>query len=172
MSVRLTKAIDVADAANAILVRVQSFDGEFLPKDKDWSGRAAIGIDPMLLALSMELALKAWFMFDFDTTDVKRSHNLRKLFLALAADSQTKLDNAFKATVAPVHYPRAFYGDLSISDILEHHANAFVDWRYLHEAQHLHFDQSAFIATLEMVLGEFRKRYRTVPSTPLRAGLS
>ena len=169
MSVRLSKAINVADAANAILVRVQSFDDGLFQEAKDYSERSSIGIDPMLLALSMELALKAWFLFDFDTIDVKRTHNLRKLFEALVIDSQQKLDDAFKQEVAPVHFPKAFYGDLGISDFLEHHANAFVDWRYLHEATQLHFNNSAFEATLEMILGEFRKRYRTVPIKSLRA---
>ena len=47
-------------------------------------------------------------------------------------------------------------------DVLQPHANAFVDWRYLHEPQqNIMSDKSLFVATLEMVLREFKKCYRT-----------
>lgn len=166
MSVRLSKAIDVADAARAILARVQTFEDGLFEKGEDRSPREHVGIEPMLLALSMELALKAWFMFDFDTADIKKTHHLGKLFDALKPESQTRLDAEFKNSVAPGHYPSFFYSDIGIKDVLEQHANAFVDWRYLHEAIQLHFDQGAFVATLEMILREFRARYRTVPVAP------
>lgn len=167
MSARLSKAIDVADAASAILVRVQTFENGFLKKEEERSSRAHVWIEPMLLALSMELALKAWFMFDFDITDTRKTHHLGKLFDALKPDSQIKLNAEFKNSVAPSHYPRFLYSDIGIKDVLDHHANAFVDWRYLHEATQLYFDQSAFTATLEMILSEISKRYRTVPAATL-----
>lgn len=53
MSARLSTAIDVADAAKAILLRVQSFNDSLTQKEEDLSARALIGIDPMLLTLSM-----------------------------------------------------------------------------------------------------------------------
>ena len=166
MSVRLSKAIRVADSAHAILLRVQAFDDSALTKEENWSLPRHNGIEPMLLALSMELALKAWFMFDFDVAEVKKTHNLRKLFKALKPESQKRLAAGFQNTIAPDHFPKFVYGDLGIEDFLEHHADAFVDWRYLHEATQLHFNTGAFIATLEMVLREFRKRYRETRITP------
>lgn len=166
MSVRLSTAIRVAESAHAILLRVQAFDDSALKGEEDWFLLRHNGIDPMLLALSMELALKAWFMFDFDTAEVKKTHNLRKLFRALKPESQKKLNAEFQNAIAPGHFPQIFYGELGIQDFLEHHADAFVDWRYLHEATQLNFNTGAFIATLEMVLREFRKRYRDVRVTP------
>ena len=111
----------------------------------------------MLLALSMELALKAWFVFDHDDREVARSHNLMKLFESLKPDSQEKLDVAFKRTVVPYH-PSAFYIDYSIRDLLSQHQDAFIDWRYLHEPKKsMMLDQGAFEATVEMVIREFER---------------
>jgi len=121
----------------------------------------------MLLALSMELALKAWWVFDYDDPKCIKSHNLVKLFDGLLPESQQKLETAFKRSVAPSH-PSSFYIDYGIRDILYQHQDGFIDWRYLHEAKKsMMFDQSAFEATLEMVLREFRKRYRIEKFKPL-----
>ena len=120
----------------------------------------------MLLALSMELALKAWFVFDHDDPKAPRSHDLIKLFEALLPESQDKLDAEFKRSVAPCH-PQFLYIDYSIRHILYQHKDAFIDWRYLHEPKSMRFEQVGFEATLEMVLREFDKRYRTEPVKPL-----
>jgi hypothetical protein len=66
------------------------------------------------------------------------------------------------------HHPSLFSVDYGIRDILTQHKNAFIDWRYLHEAKKtMMFDQSTFEATLEMVLHEFRKRYRIEKVAPV-----
>lgn len=126
-----------------------------------------IGVEPMLFALSMELALKAWFVFDFDDPKHSNSYNLSKLFGQLKSDSQEKLDQEFKRSVAPYH-PNIFYVDYGIGHVLYQHRNAFVDWRYMHEPKSTMFERGTFEATLEMVLHEFDKRYYTVPLDPLR----
>jgi hypothetical protein len=165
MSARLTTAIRIGDAARAILRKTQTFpDPGF--GNSDLSEGAHIGVEPMLLALSMELALKAWIVFDYDDPKVVRSHDLRELFGRLKPDSQEKLDVEFKRSVAPYH-PNILFVDYSIHHILEQHKDAFVDWRYLHEPKNTMFDKGAFEATLEMVLREFQKRYRIEPVTPL-----
>tara|TARA_R110002051_G_scaffold153904_1_gene226232 strand:+ start:3494 stop:4015 length:522 start_codon:yes stop_codon:yes gene_type:complete len=165
MSAGLTIGVKIADSAAAILQRVKAFDQGNPQFPEEWDIGAHIGIDPMLLALSMELALKAWFVFDHNTPKVKRSHNLSKLFAGLTQESQNKLDFEFRRSVAPIHL-NFFSMDYSITDVLAHHENAFVDWRYTHEIKTLNFHTSAFVATLEMVLSEFRKRYRTVNAPP------
>lgn len=169
MSARLSTAINIGDAAAEILRKVKSFPDTVFAKQDELSEREHIGVEPMLLALSMELALKAWFAFDHDTPDVIKSHNLVKLFDGLKDESQKKLEASFEKSVAPKH-PSFFYVDYSIRDILYQHQDAFTDWRYLHESKKtMMFDQSAFEATLEMVLQEFRRRYKVVPyhSLPL-----
>jgi len=169
MSVRLSTAIRIGDAAAAILRKTKSFPDRAFVEHEDLSQHEHVGVEPMLLALSMELALKAWFVFDHDTPDVIKSHNLIKLFDGLKEESQKKLEVGFKKSVAPKH-PGVFYVDYSIRDILHQHRNAFTDWRYLHEAKkNMMFDESTFEATLEMVLREFRKRYQVIPYSPVRS---
>lgn len=167
MSARLTTAIRIGKAAKAVLQKTRSFPDFDFREHEDQSEHEHIGVEPMLLALSMELALKAWFVFDYNNPEVIRSHNLIKLFDGLKEESQKKLEAEFKRSVAPQH-PSVFCVDYSIRDILYQHQDAFVDWRYLHEASKtMMFDQSTFEATLEMVLQEFRKLYHEVEYRPM-----
>ncbi len=131
--------------------------------------RCHIGVEPMLLALAMEFALKAWFVWDHDRHDPIRTHDLAKLFDALPVSSKDRLNAAFKDKVAPIH-PWSGWMEYNIKDVLEHHANAFVEWRYLHEKRDkgLSFNFITFVATLELVLDEFGKRYNTRKIQPQR----
>jgi len=158
MSHRLTTAIKIADSAKAILSKTQRYPKQEADDVDGISVLADIGVEPMLLALSMELALKARFVFDFDDPNVVKSHNLMKLFEALKPKSQRQLDEQFKQTVALSH-SSPFFVDYGIGHVLYQHRDAFTDWRYVHETKHARFDRSTFQATLEMVLSEFRKRY-------------
>ena len=167
MSARLTTAIRIGDAARAILRKTRSFPDQQLDESEGWADQGHVGVEPMLLALSMELALKAWFVFDHDNSNALRSHDLTKLFDALLPESQRTLDLGFKRSVFP-HHPSLFLFGCGIRDVLTQHKDAFIDWRYLHEAKSsMMFDQSSFEATLEMVLCEFSKRYSTEQVTPI-----
>lgn len=160
MSARLSTAIRIGDAAMAIFRKTRSFPDQRPGEIKDWAYQEHIGVEPMLLALSMELALKAWFVFDYDNPNALKSHDLTKLFDALLPESQQQLDQEFRRSVNARHLS-PISDDYGIRDILTQHKDAFIDWRYLHEAKKtMMFDQSAFEATLKMVLHEFRKRYR------------
>lgn len=168
MSARLSTAIRIGEAAKAILQKTRSFPDPEFGEHKGQVENEHVGVEPMLLALSMELALKAWFVFDYDDPKVIPSHNLMKLFEGLKPESQQKLDAAFRNLVAPYH-PSGLFSDYSIRHLLHQHKDAFIDWRYLHEAKKsMMFDQSAFEATLEMVLSEFEKRYRIEQTKPPR----
>jgi len=125
------------------------------------------GVEPMLLALSMEFALKAWFVWDHNTLKTKRTHDLLKLFELLADGSKDRLDREFRRNVAPQH-PNFFILDCGIRDMLYQHANAFVEWRYIHEKRDhgISFNSSTFVATLEMVLDEFATLYRSEAIQP------
>ncbi|MVA58535.1 hypothetical protein [Agrobacterium vitis] len=165
MSHRLTTAIRICDAAKAILRKTRSFPGEAPSGHDAILHMKEMGVEPMLLALAMELALKAWFVFDFDDPKHSKSHDLSKLFGRLKSESQEKLDQEFKKSVAPYH-PNIFYVDYGIEHVLYQHKDVFVDWRYMHEPKSTMFERGAFEATLEMVLSEFDKRYYTVPEAP------
>ncbi|MGQ8630164.1 hypothetical protein ACUTJJ_01610 [Agrobacterium sp. DKPNP3] len=165
MSHRLTTAIRICDAAKAILRKTRSFPGE-ASNDQDVALQMKeLGVEPMLLALAMELALKAWFVFDFDDPKHSKSHDLAKLYGRLKSQSREKLDREFKQSVAPYH-SNIFYVDYGIEDVLYQHKDAFVDWRYMHEPKSTMFDRGAFEATLDMVIREFDKRYYTEPVRP------
>ncbi|MBX4960335.1 hypothetical protein [Rhizobium binae] len=167
MSARLSTAIRIGEAARGIFRKTQSFPGPEFGKHGELGESEHVGVEPMLLALSMELALKAWFVFDYDDPKVVKSHNLMRLFDSLKPESQEKLDAEFKRSVLPYH-PIGFSIDYSIRHILYQHQDAFTDWRYLHEAEKsMMFDQGAFEATLEMVLREFEKRYRIERVMPI-----
>jgi len=165
MSARLTTAIRISKVAKAVLRKTQSFPDQAFGEPEHRRDLNEIGVEPMLLALAMELALKAWIVFDHDDPAVIRDHKLIKLFEKLKPESQEKLDAVFKSTVAP-HHPSGFYVDYSIRHVLFQHQDAFIDWRYIHESgKSKSFERGVFVATLEMVLGEFDKRYFEVPCT-------
>jgi len=167
MHAGLTLGVEIADAAEAILQRVEFFEQEKSRLPKDWDLRAHLRIDPMLLSFAMELALKAWFVFDHNTSKAKHGHKLSDLFEALHPESKRRLELGYQRSVAPMH-PNFLMEDYGIRDVLYAHAESFVDWRYLHETIKsekmgpVNFQISTFVATLQMVLAEFRKRYRTV----------
>ena len=163
MSAALSAAIRIGDAARAILRKTQTFPTTGFGEGADPNNYEHVGVEPMLLALAMELALKAWLVFDSGDPNVPKIHDLAKLFERLKPQSQERLDEEFKRSVVPFH-PNGLFIDYSIRHILYQHKDAFVDWRYLHEPKHTKFEHTAFEATLEMVLGEFRKRYRIEPA--------
>lgn len=167
MSVRLTTAVSIGKVARAVLRKTRTFPDTDFSDREAWPDLDHIGVEPMLLALSMELALKAWFVFDYDDPKFSRTHNLVKLFDSLLPGSQERLGAEFRTSVAP-YYPSILI-DYGIRDLLYQHQDAFIDWRYHHEIRKkkaLSFEQAAFEATLEMVLREFEKRYYEVPSGP------
>lgn len=125
------------------------------------------GVEPMLLALSMEFALKAWFIWDHSTLKTKRIHDLLKLFELLGDASKERLDREFRKNVAP-HHPGFLGSNYGIRDVLYQHANAFIEWRYIHEKRErgISFNFSTFVATLEMVLDEFATLYRSELISP------
>lgn len=166
MSARLTTAIKIGDTARAVLRKTQSFPDREFAGGEPTGDLKDMGVEPMLLALAMELALKAWFVFDHDNPKVPISHDLANLFERLLPESQEKLDAEFKKSVAPYH-PSGLFVDYSIRHLLYQHKDAFIDWRYIHEPKSTNFDRAAFEATLEMVLTEFEKRYRTEWVTPI-----
>ena len=161
MSTRLTTAIKIGETARAILRKTRSFPASKSAQHEDSRDMKDIGVEPMLMALSMELALKAWFVFDFDDPKVPKSHDLAKLFDKLMPESQEKLDAEFRRSVAPYH-PSGLHIDYSIRHVLYQHKDAFIDWRYIHEPKSTKFEQGVFEATLEMVLTDLEQRYHTV----------
>lgn len=129
--------------------------------------RVHVGVEAMLLALAMEFALKAWFALDHERVDPIKTHNLTTLYDALQTKSKERLNTEFKKEVAPsISFGR--WMDYSIRDVLDYHANSFVEWRYFYEKRDrpIGFNYTAFTATLQLVLDEFGKNYTTEEIKP------
>ncbi len=110
MNAGLTIGVKIADSAEALLQRVEIFNQDHPQWPDGWNMKAHIGIDPMLLGLSMELVLKAWYVFDHNVAEPKWGHNLSELFEVLKHDSQQRLDAEFRRSVAPT-YPDILHMD-------------------------------------------------------------
>lgn len=164
----LSTGVKLEQYARSILKQVLAMS-ERAPFKELGQERVHVGVEPMLLALSMEFALKAWFVWDHDRHDPIKTHNLTKLYDALPSSSKERLNTEFKKKVVPLS-PRVERMGYHIRDILNHHKNAFVEWRYLHEDRDggLNFDFTTFIPTLQLVLDEFGKRYETKEIRPSR----
>ena len=158
----LLKAIDIATASMAILRHVHEVDPmEPMAAQEEFCGssllRAQMSIEPMLLALSMELALKAWIVYDGTKKDAPYAHDLWKLFSNTSAATQERLKKRYEMEIAPVH-PNIFFSDYGLEHVLKNARNAFVQWRYSYELDRARFDHGLFTETVEMILSEFESR--------------
>lgn len=166
-SIDLSLGVRISRSAEALLRSAQKLDDTAL-LTKAGLEDGHIGAEPVLYALSMELALKAWWVFDHNSKKVPRTHDLGKLFDKLHPSSRDQLRSAFRAEVAP--YQERFFMRYEIDDVLRNNADLFVTWRYLHELTGtLSFDRTLFESTLVLVLTKFKKRYC---ETPAGRGLS
>lgn len=138
------------------------------PDRAKWFGKRSFDHDnaePILLGLSMELALKAWWVFDFDKRNPPRTHDLEKLFAALCEDSKVQLREAYARDVLPRN-PHAWSPTFRLDDFIAYNKDAFVNWRYSHEKENVNMVVSEFEDTLDMMLSEFEKRYVELETRP------
>ena len=68
---RLTIAIKMANTADALIKRVREATPGMFHDPSEARQLAELGIDPMLLGLAMELALKAWITLDQGTKTIR-----------------------------------------------------------------------------------------------------
>lgn len=156
---RMTLAIKMADAAEAILERVRlALKEPFHLRVKDCAG-----IDPMLLALATEILLKAWITWDGKVSEKQiKTHELSKLFSYLQLEQREAIETAF-ARDNPWCAPNYMSLGRNVFSILDAHNKAFVEWRYVHEmTNHMSFSISDMEAVLVVMLQLFRGRYTQV----------
>ena len=98
---------------------------------------------PVLLALGIELALKAWIFVTLGKSDPIRKHDLVILFGMLDSETQSLLEDAWqrgrggheilksprKMTLKDLIQPRPS----TLVEVLDHHRDLFERWRYSHE---------------------------------------
>jgi hypothetical protein len=150
----------MADTADALMARVKSARKGILGDTDGPNLAGEIGIDPMLLSLAMELALKAWITFDQGPKTI-REHNLAKLFGMLKPDQRERIESEFQTAFPWRSLAHINPRGADVASILDHHADAFVKWRYVHEMERGSFCASDMEYALESVLKLFRKRYTT-----------
>ena len=136
---------------------------------------------PILSALGIEIALKAWIYRDSKTPN--KSHNLYSLFKQLDNKTMQLLEDAWQRGRGrgthddPIHdlvapkrmlevknwreliYPRPS----NLCEILEEYQNVFVDWRYLHELLAENSSNTIQPILLNKVLEVLIKTYRKHP---------
>lgn len=159
----LNLSIAIAGASLAILSHVDGTeDRSIFPKVESEADffcgtslfRARIGIAPMLLALSMELALKAWIVRDQTLKSVPKSHDLLLLFQKTSLGTQERLTARFRQDCWRPD-PHGMLMQVELEDLLESARQAFVQWRYMHELETARFSTSEFSAAIHMTLAEF-----------------
>jgi hypothetical protein len=159
----LILSIEIAGASLAILSHVDGTeDRSIFPKVESEADffcgssliKARMGIAPMLLALSMELALKAWIVRDQTIKSVPKSHDLLALFRKTSPATQQRLIAGYeRECVFPSQI--GLMMQCGFEYLLESARHAFVQWRYMHELQTARFNTSEFIAAIQMTLAEF-----------------
>lgn len=120
------------------------------------SAMGGFGIDPMLIALAMELALKAWITLDRGSDPI-RTHNLIKLFRMLDPKLQESFEKDFHEQ-CPWFKEEMLYRTIEM--ILDCHANAFVQWRYMHEIDTERFSMSDMEYVLDVILKPIDQQLR------------
>ena len=140
-------------AARALQELVKSFrDGV------DSSSNAALFegqfiASPVLLSLSMELALKAWWARENKDGEVPKTHDLLELFDKLNEGTRTRLESAHPEI--PPHLPGLQPIRRGLRSLLASNNTAFVEWRYLHERSRARFPNGEFNEALSSVIGQF-----------------
>ena len=166
----LNGAIEIAAASKALLRHVQKkCSGILFGEDEEFCGlglmKGTMAIEPMLLALSTELALKAWIVREGGHREIPRTHDLSKLFGLLSQARREKLTARYNAEILPDY--RSW---LAIEEDLEYSltriSNAFVEWRYLHEQEGASFESSKIERIIELLLHEFESTVRVQKWSP------
>lgn len=91
-------------------------------------------LQPVLLALAVEIALKAWQVREREGAPPDHGHDLVELFDALHADTQARLRERFQVRSDTFGAQSADpFGMVGMKEVLEAHRETFEHWRYVHE---------------------------------------
>ncbi len=113
---------------------------------------------PVLLALAMELALKAWWAKENKVSEIPKTHDLLRLFDGLSEDTRTGLESAHPEVPHPIRgFPPVRPG---LRSMLASNSAVFVEWRYLHELRRAGFPHGEFNEALSSVIREFDRTAR------------
>ena len=140
----LQKVVNSFEIGNDLLSDDYLFQGQFIAA-------------PILLTLSMELALKAWWTREVKGINVPKTHDLLKMFDGLPEPTRIRLENSHPELPNPTH-PKLPPIREGLRSILASNSAKFVEWRYQHELSSGMFSNGPFNEALSSVIGEFFKR--------------
>ncbi len=139
----LQKFVDSIEIGNDPISDPHIFKGQFIAV-------------PVLLALSMEMALKAWWAREIKDNAVPKTHDLLELFDGLPEQTRIRLENSHPALPNPDH-PQLQPLRQGLRSLLASNREKFVEWRYPYEILHSSFPIGEFKAALSSVIDEFLK---------------
>jgi hypothetical protein len=160
MTVRKQKISDpdsMMFSAQSLQKLVSSFENRADPTSDANLFQGQFIAAPVLLTLSMELALKAWWTREVKVTNVPKTHDLLKLFDGLPEQARIRLENSHPELPNPSH-PKLPPVRKGLRSILASNRTKFVDWRYQHELSRGMFPNGPFNEALSSVIEEFFKR--------------
>lgn len=131
---------------------------------KPWDSRLTEGkfvAVPVLLALSTEIALKAWQCRERNGSP-NQTHDQLKLFLGLGADAQRQLSEKMPEYPSPLPgFPPAYPG---MKNALSSCRNIFAEWRYSHEVRHLRAETGVLKTALSAIIAAYDESAQGPPS--------
>jgi len=148
-----TDADSIMMSARSLQTLVNSFGEGADPSSNILLFKGQFIAAPVLLALAMELALKAWWVRGNKYCDVPKTHDLLKLFDGLSEDTRIKLERAYPEIPHPLQGFQPIRQ--SLRSLLTTNKTAFVEWRYLHEISGASFPHGEFGEALTAVVNEF-----------------
>lgn len=105
----------------------------------------------VLMALAMEIALKAWQCRERNG-EYDRSHDLLELFNGLGKKTQSQLEAKMPDLPDPWLGPKAPLARKGLKKTLSYNRKAFECWRYIHESRFESFESSQFKVALSAVI--------------------
>ena len=106
---------------------------------------------PILMALAMEIALKAWQCRERNGKP-HRSHNLLELFDGLEEKTQARLEARMPDVLDPYLGSRSPPVMPGLRKTLSYHSDAFERWRYVYEVRAAYFETPRFKEALTAVI--------------------
>ena len=135
--------------ANALRGFVEEMEAR--ERTGEWNEGLFLAV-PILLALAVEIALKAWLRKETGAPPGK-GHDLFKLFKTLSEDTQRRISARMPAAAAPAIFLEAAPG---IETALFQNRNLFVDWRYGYEHAGVNAETGILFTALETIIDAYR----------------
>ena len=124
---------------------------------------------PVLLALAMEIVLKAWQCLERNGKPDK-SHDLLKLFDGLEDKTQARLEARMPDVLDPYFGSKSPPVMPGLRKTLSYHNDAFERWRYSYEVRSAYFETPRFKEALAAVIEVYEEVSQKPPQITVNLG--